>query len=70
MRIVTADMVALEGAEFSHGAQGYFLASSSCPHCGETRQTTFPVWDVGQTHDAPMNCNSGHEWVARARIFS
>ena len=68
MRQVTEDMVALSEARFLHSAYGSFLAESACAKCGETRQIAFPISEVGQVSEQPMNCNNGHEWKARAEI--
>ena len=69
MRIVTEEMVELEGARFQLPAQGYFIAEASCPSCGEKRQVTFPIYDVGQEHSELVNCNAGHSWTARAKVI-
>jgi hypothetical protein len=68
MRIVTAEMVALENAVFQAPAQGWFSATSTCPSCGEERQVSFPIWERGQELALQVNCNSGHYWQAKARI--
>lgn len=70
MRMVTQGMVVLEGARFGSAAQGWFSAQAQCPNCGEERQVTVPIWDVGETHTQHVNCNAGHEWDVRARIVA
>jgi hypothetical protein len=61
MGIVTSDMVAISGAEFVLGAQGYFTARTTCPSCGEKRDgITVPISEPGQQWNGQANCNAGH----------
>ena len=68
MRVVTEDMVVLENASFSNGAQGYFTAMARCPNCGEERLVTVSIWEQGQQERIQAGCNSGHIWTVRASV--
>jgi hypothetical protein len=69
MRTVSKDMVVLENAKFSNGAQGYFSARAVCPKCGEERQITVPIWEQGKQWSGPAGCNKGHTWTVRASMI-
>lgn len=68
MRIVTRDMVVVEGGEFQAGASGYFMVHAICPTCREKRLVNVPISEPGKQHSQQANCNKGHRWTVRASV--